>query len=132
MSPRLDVSNNGTVTFLPHRLNRQPIVVRGLTADELWLCAGLSAGVGLLAGLIVAWLLSSIAVLPTLMIFSIGAGVYGSGGQLRRYKRGRPETWLYRQLHWAMARRCPWLIRRGNQDVLITRSGYWSTRRGLV
>lgn len=30
------------VTFLPHRLNRQPVVVRGLTADELWICAGLS------------------------------------------------------------------------------------------
>ena len=34
------------VTFLPHRLNRQPVVVRGLTADELWICAGLSAAVG--------------------------------------------------------------------------------------
>ncbi len=26
---------DGTVTFLPHRLNRQPVVVRGLAADEL-------------------------------------------------------------------------------------------------
>lgn len=129
MPAHLDLPGDGTVTFLPHRLNRQPIVVRGLTTDELWLCAGLSAALGLLAGLIVAWVLSSIAVLPTLMIFSVGAGVYGSGGQLRRYKRGRPETWLYRQLRWTMARRCPWLIQRRNSDVLITRSGYWSTRR---
>ena len=35
-------SRDGLVTFLPHRLNRHPVVVRGLTADELWVCAGLS------------------------------------------------------------------------------------------
>jgi len=39
------------VTFLPHRLNRQPVVVRGLTADELWICAGLSAAAGFALGL---------------------------------------------------------------------------------
>ena len=39
------------VTFLPHRLNRQPVVVRGLTADELWFCAGLSAVAGFALGL---------------------------------------------------------------------------------
>ena len=38
------------VTFLPHRLNRHPVVVRGLTADELWVCAGLSAAAGFMDG----------------------------------------------------------------------------------
>ncbi|HBP2580572.1 TPA: DUF3487 family protein, partial [Pseudomonas aeruginosa] len=38
------------VSFLPHRLNRQPVVVRGLTADELWICAGLSAAAGFALG----------------------------------------------------------------------------------
>ena len=42
------------VSFLPHRLNRQPVVVRGLTADELWICAGLSAASGL-AGAGIVW-----------------------------------------------------------------------------
>ena len=42
---------DGAVTFLPHRLNRQPIVVRGLTADELWICTGLSATTGLGLGI---------------------------------------------------------------------------------
>jgi hypothetical protein len=36
-----EVSRDGLVSFLPHRLNRQPVVVRGLTADELWICVGL-------------------------------------------------------------------------------------------
>ena len=40
-----------TLTFLPHRLNRQPVVVRGLTADELWACTGISATLGLFIGL---------------------------------------------------------------------------------
>ncbi|WP_273650007.1 DUF3487 family protein, partial [Pseudomonas aeruginosa] len=31
------------VTFLPHRLNRLPVVVRGLPASVLWICAGRSA-----------------------------------------------------------------------------------------
>ena len=49
------------VTFLPHRLNRQPVVVRGLTADELWICAGLSGAAGFVLGLPLAWLTHSIA-----------------------------------------------------------------------
>ncbi|MCR3861671.1 TIGR03750 family conjugal transfer protein, partial [Pseudomonas aeruginosa] len=38
MSEQQHVRADGTVTFLPHRLNRHPVVVRGLTADELWIC----------------------------------------------------------------------------------------------
>ncbi len=53
-SPR-DIPRDGLVTFLPHRLNRHPVVVRGLTADELWVCAGLSAAAGFVAGVPLAW-----------------------------------------------------------------------------
>ena len=42
-----DGERDGTVTFLPHRLNRQPVIVRGLTADELWITVGLSGTGGL-------------------------------------------------------------------------------------
>ena len=45
MSELQHIRADGTVAFLPHRLNRHPVVVRGLTADELWICCGLS-GVG--------------------------------------------------------------------------------------
>lgn len=118
------------VDFLPHRLNRQPVVVRGLTADELWICAGLSALVGAVFGLLLAWLLSSIALLPTLMVVSIAAGVFFAGGLLRRHKRGRPETWLHRQLHWQLVLGYPWLVQRLGLALLLSRSGYWTTRRG--
>lgn len=122
-----------TVTFLPHRLNRQPVVVRGLTADELWVCAGLSAAAGLMLGILLAWLTTTLAVIPSLIVAAVALGIFAGGGLLRRQKRGRPETWLYRQLQWWVARKHPTLFLYlapyiGGQS-LITRSGYWTTRR---
>lgn len=122
--------SDGTVGFLPHRLNRQPVVVRGLTADELWICAGLSAIAGMLLGLMLSWLLDSVALLPTAMVVAIAAGVFVGGGVLRRRKRGRPETWLHRQLHWRLVRRFPGLGQHLGMGTLIDRSGNWTTRRG--
>ncbi|WP_110972538.1 TIGR03750 family conjugal transfer protein [Pseudomonas huaxiensis] len=121
---------DGTVAFLPHRLNRQPVVVRGLTADELWICVGVSACTGLAAGIPLAWLLRSIAVVPTVTAATVALGVFLGGGWLRRKKRGRPDTWLHRRLHWHLARRHPALASTLRLPPLITRSGRWSTRRG--
>lgn len=104
MAPQ-DTARDGLVAFLPHRLNRQPVVVRGLTADELWVCAGLSAAAGLLAGLPLAWITRSIAMMPTMIVLGVAAGVFVGGGLLRRKKRGRPDIWLYRQMQWRLALR---------------------------
>ncbi|SDC42554.1 conjugative transfer region protein, TIGR03750 family [Paracidovorax valerianellae] len=124
-----DTPRDGLVAFLPHRLNRQPVVVRGLTADELWICAGLSAAAGLIAGLPLAWLTRSVAMVPTLIVAGIAAGVFIGGGLLRRQKRGRPDTWLYRQMQWQLALRHPhWAARFGGRG-LVTRTGGWTTRR---
>ena len=127
-SPR-EATRDGLVTFLPHRLNRHPVVVRGLTADELWVCAGLSAAAGFVAGVPLAWLTLSIAMVPSLIVAGIGIGVFVGGGMLRRHKRGRPDTWLYRQLQWRLALRHPTLAAHVGGGQLITRSGLWSTRR---
>jgi conjugative transfer region protein (TIGR03750 family) len=75
-----ETPRDGLVTFLPHRLNRHPVVVRGLTADELWVCAGLSAAAGFVAGVPLAWLTHSIAMVPTLIVAGIGIGVFVGGG----------------------------------------------------
>lgn len=124
-----DGPGDGLVTFLPHRLNRHPVVVRGLTADELWVCAGMSAVAGFLAGFPMAWLTDSLAMVPTLVVVSIGIGVFAGGASLRRKKRGRPDTWLYRQIQWRLAQRCPALGAHVGGPQLITRSGWWTTRR---
>lgn len=77
---------------------------------------------------------ATLAVLPTGVVVAIAVGIFLGGGALRRHKRGRPDTWLYRQLQWrlavALARHCPWLSPDGFSQGLVTRSGYWSTRRG--
>ncbi|MHC8349793.1 TIGR03750 family conjugal transfer protein [Pseudomonas sp. RT4P38] len=129
MESNQDSAPDGAVTFLPHRLNRQPIVVRGLTADELWICTGLSALTGVALGIPLAYLSSSVAMIPTSIVLMIAAGLFIGGGLLRRQKRGRPETWLYRHMQWWLACRYPALgTMLGTQ--LITRSGFWTTRRG--
>ncbi len=129
MAAASEASREELVTFLPHRLNRQPVVVRGLTADELWVCGGLSAVCGLVAGVPLAWLAHSIAMLPTLIVAGIALGVFAGGGFLRRQKRGRPDTWLYRQMQWQLALRAPSLAVHVGGRRLITRSGVWTTRR---
>ncbi|HEV2680787.1 MAG TPA: TIGR03750 family conjugal transfer protein [Rhodanobacter sp.] len=130
MSETPELRGDGTVTFLPHRLNRQPVIVRGMTADELWMTVGLSAALSLIAGIPLAWLARSLAVAPTLVVVGIAAGLFLGGSVLRRRKRGRPDTWLYRQIQWQLRCRLPSFARLlGGQD-LIVRAGRWSTRRG--
>ncbi|CCG36508.1 putative uncharacterized protein [Xanthomonas citri pv. mangiferaeindicae LMG 941] len=124
-----DIRPDGTVAFLPHRLNRHPVVVRGLTADELWICAGLSAVAGLLTGIPLAFALSAFAVAPTAIVLAIALGVFAGGGMLRRLKRGRPDTWLYRQIQWWVAVHQPSLAHFIGGRTLVTRSGFWATRR---
>jgi conjugative transfer region protein (TIGR03750 family) len=119
---------DGTVAFLPHRLNRHPVVVRGLTADELWICSTLSGMLGAIAGLPLAILFAMIAIVPTCVVFGIALGLFTGGGLMRRLKRGRPETWLYRQLQWWIAVRHPALAPLIGPDI-ITRSGRWTARR---
>ena len=124
-----DIRLDGTVAFLPHRLNRHPVVVRGLTAHELWVCAGASAALGLAGGIPLAFALSKIAIVPTAAMLAIAVGVFAGGGALRRLKRGRPETWLYRQIQWRLAVRQPRLASVVGGHWLVTHSGYWTTRR---
>ncbi len=131
MSEHQHVRADGTVSFLPNRLNRHPVVVRGLTADELWICCGLSGAAGLLVGIPLSWLLSTIALAPTFVVLGIAFGVFIGGGILRRKKRGRPDTWLYRQLQWRITTLYPLLAGWVRGQTLITRSGYWTTRRGV-
>ena len=118
------------VKFLPHRLNRQPVIVRGLTADELWITVAIAATIGLLIGIPLAWVAQSIALAPTIIAMSMAAGVFVGGGVLRRHKRGRPDTWLYRHIQWRLCRQVPVLARYVGASELIHRSGHWTTRRG--
>ena len=120
------------MAFLPNRLNRQPIIVRGLTADELWITAAVSGAAGLALGIPLAVWSRSFATAPALIVAAVATGVILGGGLLRRKKRGRPDTWLYRALQWQLCRRFPKLANWIGTGPLITRSGAWSTRRSCT
>ncbi|KPX40527.1 MULTISPECIES: TIGR03750 family conjugal transfer protein [Pseudomonas syringae group genomosp. 2] len=120
---------DGTVDFLPVRLNRQPIVVLGLTSDEMFITAGISAVTGLLAGIFVASLMGELAMVPTMVVAFITLGIFMGGRFFRKIKRNRPETWLYRQLQWRAVEQFPFLTTWVGGDDLIKRSGLWSHRR---
>jgi conjugative transfer region protein (TIGR03750 family) len=112
-------------------LNRHPIVVRGLTADELWICSALSGTLGGVLGLPFAIFFAMISLVPTCIVAGIALGVFMGGGLLRHLKRGRPETWLYRQLQWRIAARHPRFASLVGPDI-VTRSGCWTTRRSKI
>ena len=93
MSEQQHVRADGTVTFLPHRLNRHPVVVRGLTADELWICCGLSGAAGLLVGAPLSWMFRTIA--PGADVRCAGRG---AGRVHRRRHPAAPEARAPRHL----------------------------------
>ncbi|SDT23389.1 conjugative transfer region protein, TIGR03750 family [Pseudomonas asplenii] len=120
---------DGTIRFLPSRLNHQPVIVLGLTADEMWITVTVAALVGTGVGIVAALLLQSIALVPSGIVLCIGLGLFTGGRLLRRHKRGKPQTWLYRYLQWRLATGCPLLSAWLGASDLVTRSGLWSTRR---
>jgi conjugative transfer region protein (TIGR03750 family) len=123
------MEHGSTVTFLPHRLNRQPVVFLGLTADEMWGCVALSGGLGAVLGIVLAIAIGSVAIAPAVAAAAIFAGLFVGGRMLRRYKRGRPDAWVYRHLQWRFAKRFPTLAPKTGTHPFILRSGWWSTRR---
>jgi len=123
---------DGTVNFLPNRLNRQPVIVRGLTADELWLTVGVTGVTGLILGIIAAMMTGQIGVAPTTVLITIAIGIFVGGGILRRKKRGRPDTWLYRQIQWTVACKYSMLGTLIGGRRLIKRTGLWEIKRNSV
>lgn len=124
-----DISEDGTINFLPNRLNRQPVVVRGLTADELWGSVGVSGVAGLALGIGLAVLTGQVGMVPTSILVCITLAIFIGGGFLRRQKRGKPQTWLYRQIQWQVRCCYPGLARFIGAEGLINRTGAWEVRR---
>ena len=124
MNDTIEHLADGTLVFLPERLKRDPAVLRGLTNDEMWVALGTGAVIGLLLGVPLAIVIASIAVAPTSMIGAMATVLFFGGSLLRRAKRARPDTWLYRKLEWILASR--WRLGRGS---LILHSGAWTIRR---
>lgn len=120
-----DVLEDGTLSFLPVRLNNQPVVLGGLTADEMWSTVLLSGAAGLVLGAVLAILTHIWALIIAGALVGGVLGLTVASRLLRRWKRGRPDTWLYRQMQLTVAQHFPtW-----NHGHLITRTGAWTCHR---
>ncbi|EAN4681537.1 TIGR03750 family conjugal transfer protein [Salmonella enterica] len=112
-----------TIEFLPDRLNREPVVFRGMTTTELFIALGGGLLSGLVCGIFPAILLGIWALVPTGALVGAALAVLIGGKWLARLKRGRPDTWLYR----VMGAR---LARHGFGDPkLVQKSAVWVARR---
>lgn len=101
--PEEHLFQDGTLSFLPTRLNRQPVVIGGLTADEMWITVFTSGAAGFVLGIPAALVAGNAACIPlgALLVGALGLGI--GSRVLRRMKRGRPDTWFYRQVELAHA-----------------------------
>lgn len=123
-----DLLDDGTLVFLPGRLNSQPVIMGGLTADEMWTTLVLSIAAGLVVGIPAALLTQIWALIIAGAMLGAVLGLGIASRVLRRMKRGRPDTWVYRQMQLALARHIPvWSNAR-----LITRTGAWTCHRSEV
>ncbi|EBU5362648.1 TIGR03750 family conjugal transfer protein [Salmonella enterica] len=127
-----------TIDFIPDKLNTRPVVWRGFTVEEL----GLTALAGLVIGFVLAIFIlpfTSWIAFPMLMILMPIPTAWLSGGWLMRYKRNKPDHYLWQRIYLLRAR----LLSPGEQGCLaagsyrfITLSRAWelkrTRRKGLV
>lgn len=62
--PEEHLFQDGTLSFLPTRLNRQPVVIGGLTADEMWITVFTSGAAGFVLGIPAALVAGNAACIP--------------------------------------------------------------------
>ena len=123
----LDKAADGTVLFLPSRLDRDPTVFRGMTSDELFLVGGIGAAMGIPIGLLLmVFTGETTALLASILLVGPSISIVLGGGVIRRLKRGKPNTWIYRVIQYQLANKG---FPIGQGAELILRSGPWSIRR---
>lgn len=118
-------NEEGTVIFLPERLNKFPVVLRGLTSDELIGTFITGIIVGAIIGTTIFMLTGKAYLIPLSMMFVTGIALFVISSTLRRAKRNKPDTWFYRTVQWRA--QFKWGYKLGRS--LIIRSGYWTIRR---
>ncbi len=92
-----------TIDFIPDKLNTRPVVWRGFTVEEL----GLTALAGLVIGFVLAIFImpfTSWIAFPMLMILMPIPTAWLSGGWLMRYKRNKPDHYLWQRVSLLRAR----------------------------
>jgi conjugative transfer region protein (TIGR03750 family) len=88
------------VQFIPKHLNQHPVVFRGMTMMEVAGVAGTSFLVGLVIGIVLAYMFEQLPLAPTVAFAAIPVGLVFGGRILERAKRNRPAAWFYRSIQY--------------------------------
>lgn len=114
------------IDFLPNRLNRQPVIYRGMTNTEIFTLAGIGILIGCGFGILTAILFSEWVLIPTFMLILPLLTILFGGKAIAKRKRGKPDTWLPRYLEWTKSKwfSNPYFI--NPKDVT---AWFWSIRR---
>lgn len=91
-----------TIEFMPDRLNAEPVVFRGFTTPELGITTLLSIFGGLIIAIPIMPFLGWVA-LPTISLLMPLITIILGGRLLARFKRGKPENYLYRRIEWFLS-----------------------------
>lgn len=110
------------IPFMPDRLNSEPVVFRGFTTPEMFWTAAIALVAGLVIGIFPALLFGWIYI-PTIGLLMPLAVIFFGGKLLTRFKRGKPENFLYRRLEVRLAR-----VGWGGKNVILE-SRQWRLRR---
>lgn len=113
-----------TIIFLPERLNKPPVVFRGLTNDELIGTFIVGVILGFLIGVVAYLVIGNGFLIPLMIIVVTALAIILTSLVLRKAKRNKPDTWFYRQVQFT----CQVNGLKIGQ-ALILRSGCWSVRR---
>ncbi|NRB54927.1 MAG: TIGR03750 family conjugal transfer protein [Salinicola sp.] len=107
-----------SIDFLPKRINDAPVVFRGMTLGEVCIMAVTGFVGGMLPGIVLAFVFGMPAMAPTVAVAVMALALVVGGTVMRRLRRGRPPSLLYRQILYRFA---VYGINLGG-ETLITRS----------
>ncbi|MGQ7245540.1 TIGR03750 family conjugal transfer protein [Salinicola sp. V024] len=114
-----------SIDFLPKRINDAPVVFRGMTLREVCIMAVTGFVSGMLPGIVLAILFGMPAMAPTVAVAVMALALVAGGTVMRRLRRGRPPSLLYRQIMYRLA---VYGINTGG-ETLITRSSTYRVGR---
>ncbi|MCX8649586.1 TIGR03750 family conjugal transfer protein [Gilliamella sp. B2776] len=86
------------IKMLPDRLNRMPVVYKGMTVRELLLMIGVGTIIGSLLGIILFILFGRWVLIPSAIVFMPLPTLFFGGNKIAKLKRGKPETWFSRSI----------------------------------
>lgn len=92
------------IDMLPDRLNRIPVVYKGMSINELLLLAGVGSVIGLGVGLILFIVSGMWVLIVSMVIFMPLPMIFIGGNRIAKLKRGRPDTWFARYIDLLMAK----------------------------